>query len=138
MKLGGRRYWPVKVGRIDADALARDRDQLFAEAVKLYRDGVPWWPNADFEREQIMPQQEARFDADCWEGPIKDFLSVRTKALVGQIARGALGFEENCRVGRRDQNRITAVLERMGWRRLPKDRQGNIYWGRPEQDLDTQ
>ena len=54
---GGRRYWPVVCGEIDLDGLDVDRDQLLVEAVNLYRAGVPWWPDATFEREHIAPEQ---------------------------------------------------------------------------------
>jgi predicted P-loop ATPase len=37
---GGRRFWPVKVGKIDTDGLAADRDQLLAEAVAAFGRGI--------------------------------------------------------------------------------------------------
>jgi predicted P-loop ATPase len=127
---GSRRFWPVKTGRIDIDALRRDRDQLFAEAVARFKDGERWWPDKDFEQTQIVPEQAQRYEADVWEEAIRLFIRNRSTALVGEIAREALHFEAN-RIGRTDQNRITAILKQLGWERQKKDWRGNIPWGPP-------
>jgi predicted P-loop ATPase len=124
---GGRRFWPVKVGAINVEALVRDRDQLFAEAVQLYQTGARWWPDKSFEREHMMVEQEARYEGDAWEDTINDYLRTKTKVTVGQIAREAL-FIETPRIGTADQRRIAAALERLGWSRQPKDWQGKRWW----------
>jgi len=124
---GGRRFWPVKTGIIQSELLIRDRDQLFAEAVERYRGGIPWWPDADFEQKHITPEQDARFETDVWEEVVGEYLIGRSHVLVGQVAREALYFE-TARVGRIEQNRIVAILERRGWERQKKDGKGNIPW----------
>jgi predicted P-loop ATPase len=126
---GGRRFWPVKAGRIDIEALIWDRDKLFAEAVELYRGGAPWWPDRDFEREFIIPQQASRYEADVWEENISAFLKGKTRVTVGEVARLAL-FIETPRIGTADQRRITAVMDLLGWRRLPMDWQGKRWWAK--------
>jgi predicted P-loop ATPase len=122
---GGRRFWPVKIGTINIDALIRDRDQLFAEAVAMYRRKAMWWPDKDFERDHIMPEQAARYESDAWEENISDYLRAQSRVTVGQVAREAL-FIETPRISRTDQNRIMAALERLQWRRERAD--GNTDW----------
>ncbi len=123
---GGRRFWPVKTGNIDIDGLAEDRDQLFAEAVH-FTGGEPWWPDRAFEQQHIKQEQEARFEADAWEDHITDYVATRTKVTIGEIAQGALFFDKS-KIGTADQRRIAAILELLGWHRLPKDRQGKRFW----------
>jgi predicted P-loop ATPase len=125
---GGRRFWPVRIGVVDIEALIHDRDQLFAEAVHLYRQGFRWWPDATFERKFIMPEQEARYEADAWEDAIRDFLAGKQRVTILEVARDGLLIEVP-RLGTADQRRITAVLERAGWSH--GKRSGHARWWVP-------
>jgi predicted P-loop ATPase len=124
---GGRRYWPLVAGVIRVDALAKDRDQLFAEAMGRYRRGDDWWPTKDFELEHIKPEQDSRYEGDVWEETIGQMLALKDKTTVLEVARH-IGIETQ-RVGRADQNRIIGILEHMGWHRA--ERSESARWWRP-------
>jgi predicted P-loop ATPase len=71
---GNRRFWPFTPGKIDLPALARDRDQLFAEAVVAESAGeeliIPeaLWAEAE-------ARQQSRLISDPWEDPLSATLS---------------------------------------------------------------
>lgn len=46
---GNRRFWPIPIHDIDVDRIARDRDQIWAEAVHYYRRKLKWWATVDEE-----------------------------------------------------------------------------------------
>jgi predicted P-loop ATPase len=129
---GGRRFWPVKIGAIKADLLKDDRDQLLAEAVGRFLAGEEWHPSDKFQREHITPEQEARFENDAWQAPIREYLEMfePAKVYIRDICEKALQIEIKS-TDRAKSLRVAAVLERMGWIRLKKDSKGNIPWGPP-------
>lgn len=123
---GNRRFWPVKVGKIDLEATRRDRDQLFAEAVTLFRSGLKHWPSEEFEDAHIKREQEARRVTDMWEGPIRDYLVGKEKVRLCDIATAVLNMQPRD-TGRHTQNRIMEVLETLRWVKGNKTG-GNVYW----------
>jgi predicted P-loop ATPase len=127
---GGRRFWPVKCGSIDLDALERDRDQLLAEAASRYRQGEAWWPDKAFERGIIAPQQAERYESDAWEEAIREWLGIIAldRVTLIQVAKGALDFKAD-RLGTADQRRIVAIMTNLGWK--PKRDQDGRWWERP-------
>jgi predicted P-loop ATPase len=90
---------------------------LLAEAVNAYRGGEQWWPDSDFEKQFIQPQQEARHEADAWEQAIGEWLATNPdNVTILKVARLGLSIETP-RLGTADQRRISAALERLGWQR---------------------
>jgi predicted P-loop ATPase len=114
------------LGRRGRGRTRRDRDQLFAEAVHLYRDGKAWWPDRTFEAQHIAPQQEARYEADAWEEAVATYLAGKAQVTVLEVARGGLHVETP-KLGTADQRRIVAVLQRLGWVRGERTNSGRPW-----------
>lgn len=126
---GGRRFWPVKCGTVRITDLQADRDQLLAEAVHLFRTGAKWWPDKEFEREHIKPEQEARYEFDEWHDPIATKLDtlLTKETTIPDIARDVLNVPLE-RLGMFEQKRIAAVLRKIGW---VARRNKNTRWWEP-------
>jgi predicted P-loop ATPase len=145
----------VGVGTIPIDRMIATRDQLWAEAMHLYREGTDYWtlpPDA-------VDEQEDRYDADVW--------SVRIHAwLDGHVTRdGAYPIDLDLRPAdqggglrstsvdeilehvitlpvkeRRtpEQMRVAAVLRHAGWTKRRRWRHGarDMRWYRSDAEVD--
>ncbi|WP_372838283.1 VapE domain-containing protein [Phaeovulum sp.] len=125
---GGRRFWPVAVGQvIDVEALASERDQLFAEAVAAYDAGEPWWLDRDFEAEHARPVQEAARESDSWADDVAEWLDkpeddfdgpgeVKTVVTLSGVM-SALGLTSGQQT-RANQKRVADILRTLGWAKI--------------------
>ncbi len=113
---GNRRFWPVTVTDIRLDALARDRDQLWAEAVHRYRAGEPWHLT---DREIIGAATEAQEDhavVDVWQPAIEDYVSGKSHVTVADVLTHGIDLER-ARQGQTEANRVARTLTALGWTR---------------------
>jgi predicted P-loop ATPase len=73
---GARRFWPVKTGVIDIVALARDRDQLWAEATARFReDKSAWWLSSKLLVDLAAEETAKRYEGDPWDAQIAAWVS---------------------------------------------------------------
>lgn len=134
---GARRFWPVRVGRIDRDALKRDRAQLWAEAVALYESGVRWWPDPGNDAailEALTEAQEERYVGDEWESRVAAWIggpgSQRDGFTAADVLSGPLGLEPG-KWDKPAQTRVGQVLTRLGYERHRRREDGQRvyrYW----------
>ena len=114
---GNRRFWPVKVGKINLAALKQDRDLLWAEAVYWYEAGVKWYLSAD-EEALAKEVQTDRVSVDVWQDELLQLLKGKSEISIAEAAR-LLDLTRD-KINRADQNRIVACLKGLGFVREGK------------------
>lgn len=149
---GARRFLPLKVGRVDIAKLVALRDQLWAEAIRMYRDGFEWWQLPD----DAKREQDDRYQEDSWLEPIAkwldggcdpDFYSgVRRDQLTGKVVEctssdllwRALRID-TARHTKQDQMRVAEIMARLKWPKFRPSRNGvrMHVWFRPTGDGDA-
>ena len=115
---GARRFPAIRTGRIDIDALARDRDQIWAEAVVMYRSGAPWWLTGELA-DTAAEEAEHRYVRHPWEAPIADYLASPARRSAGVTTEELLA---HCGVDTAHRTTASAmivggILTRLGWER---------------------
>jgi predicted P-loop ATPase len=114
---GARRFWPVALDGFDVDALAADRDQLWAEAVVREPDASLRLPRALWAT--AATEQEARRADDPWEDLIEPLLGddlTRTTFLSSADIWRTLGVEANVR-DNRHADRVAGIMEKHHYRK---------------------
>jgi len=129
---GNRRFWPVLLAApVKDEDIARDRGQLWAEAVHWYHAGSKWWLSPRIEAIAAEVQDDF-VEPDVRDEPIADWIE-RTFAVpeqirftVRQILEHALGFAINAKdelhpviATATDEKRVIRRLRRLGYRPDP-------------------
>lgn len=140
---GGRRFLPVRVMRVDVEAIAEIRGLLWAEAVARLDRGENWWELPD----RAKDEQDQRYTEDAWAQPVLVWLSglappttyerLRfaerhvqghlTEVTTADVMTRALHIDTG-RVDRQGQMRVGAILTRWGWRKYRTTKYGRQAW----------
>jgi hypothetical protein len=99
---GNRRFWTVPVRRrINVEALADERDQLWAEAAARFAASEPWWLSEADERELVAAQTDEQAGYHPWA------------VAIGRLVRDRLNA---ARLAHRREAQLTTddVLETLG------------------------
>jgi putative DNA primase/helicase len=129
---GNRRVWPVSLAKeVDVEAILRDRDQLWAEAVHLYDQGYKWWLPPGVEAIAAVVQ-DAYLEDDGFDEMIVDWLDAKAPRdkngnvlpfPLRPLAEG-LGFSytpgERNSITRSEEMRLARRLRRLGFRPVPR------------------
>ncbi|QYZ68888.1 virulence-associated E family protein [Neotabrizicola shimadae] len=123
---GGRRFWPVKVGKTSLADLAADRDQIWAEAVALFRSGTIWWLDRVDEEEAALTVASRASD-DPWTADVLSAVADKAESSTKDVLQ-LLGIPLERR-GKPEAMRVASILTRAGWQRRGKFTSG------PNRDL---
>lgn len=124
---GNRRFWICPVGEIDVDAIKRDRDQLWAEAMNRHLAGEQNWLSDSAAVDAEAVADERREDvpwADALRDKLVGFNAITTNEALAQL---------NVTLERRDrvtQMQVAEALKEIGFTKGNKQRNAARLWSR--------
>lgn len=107
---GLRRFWPVRCGVVDRVGLARDREQLFAEALVEYRRHPEWWvvPSVSVD---VQADRQA---TDAWADLVLPWVSTLSETRIVDVLSGAIRMKPD-QMDKWSQMRVAKILKLAGW-----------------------
>lgn len=136
---GARRFWPVACHWFEREWLVEHRDQLWAEAMVLYKAGTRWWPQPE-DYALLHDQQSLRETVDPWEEILARELSEPDRELQERYYAAELlkllDIEPARQQERAMTTRLGAIMHRLGWRKVQatsaaERRIARFYYQRP-------
>ena len=116
---GARRFWPVKLTKVDLKRLRTDRTQLWAEATARYKAGEKWHLEDVKLIKAAAEEAETRRQKDPWEDIIAGWLarhpSLRTSGVTTHTLLTEAVQRNNCDLTRADEMRVAGLLRTIGW-----------------------
>jgi hypothetical protein len=126
-----RRYMPIKCGVGKIGWIVENRDQLWAEAVKRYRDGEKWWVTNDEILAKCREHQEQARETDAWQHILDEAFegwpTVTVLDVLGELKLCIANYDKSA------QSRVGKAMKLIGFER---DREGRgnakaTVWKRP-------
>lgn len=134
---GNKRFWPVRCGeRLDIKALERDREQLWAEAVALYKDGFKWWiPEGDPLIKLTKVAQEKRMVMHPWQDAVLEYVEGRNYITTSEILTKKIEIPLG-RVKRGDEMAVADILKQNGF--MSKSNGRKRHWERIQRQFNLE
>ncbi len=114
---GNRRFWPVRTGEIELDAIAVLRDQLWAEAAHKEAEGAPIELHRSLWHEASVEQQK-RVEDEGWEillENLEGYVRNGREAISSKsVLENALKIP-TARIGHYHWPRLSKTMKSLGW-----------------------
>lgn len=137
---GNRRFWPIRVGnKIDLEALKRDKEQLWAEAVVRYKAGEKLYLEGDVYL-KAQEEQRKRAIIHPWMPDIESLVNGKDVVLVTDIWE-RVGFTDKSRRTEQAQTAISKIMTALGYaqsRRRVAGTKKEYCWVKREKPLQAE
>ena len=126
---GNKRFWPVNCGKkLDLVSLEKDREQLWAEAVHLYKEGYQWWITDDILMQESKNVQKLRLVVHPWTDHVLDYAYGRLFVSTSEILIKALNIDVG-KFKRSDEMIVADILKANGYKQT-RQSSGKRGWER--------